>query len=130
MTEEKFEELVNEGIKEIPEIFLEKLSNIDICIEDKPSSSQLAKVKIKKGFSLLGLYEGVPQTNRGDYANVLPDKITIFKNSIEKNARSEEDIKETVKETVWHEIAHHFGLNEEEVRRAERKRVRIRTKKR
>ena len=68
---------------------------------------------------LFGLYEGVPQTKRWGYGQILPDKITIFKVPIEKFARSEEKIKNIVKETVWHEIAHHFGLDEKRVRQAE-----------
>jgi len=68
------------------------------------------------------LYEGIPKTKRWNYADVLPDKITIFKNQIEKAAQSEEEIRRIVKETVWHEIAHHFGMDEKEVREAETRR--------
>ena len=122
MERDKFEELVREGVKDIPKKFLEKLNNLDIVIENEPNREQLRKLRIKNGFSLFGLYEGVPQTKRGNYGQVLPDKITIFKNPIEKAAHSEEEIKEIVKNTVWHEIAHHFGLNEREVREAETRR--------
>jgi len=123
VNKEKFEELVNEAIKTIPKKFLDRLSNVDICVENEPSSFQLQKLRMRKGSLLFGLYEGFPQTKRGNYAQVLPDKITIFKKSIEQATKSKEKIKEIVKNTVWHEIAHHFGLNEEEVRRAERKRI-------
>lgn len=122
MTQEKFEELVKEGIKAIPERFLEKLENVDIVIEDMPTSYQLRKVKLREGLLLFGLYEGVPQTKRENYGQVLPDKITIFKKPIEETARSEEEIKEIVKNTVWHEIAHHFGFDERGVREMETKR--------
>jgi len=126
---EKFEKLVNEAIKAIPEKFLERLDNVDVCIENEPSSFQLQKLRMRKGSLLFGLYEGFPQTKRGNYAQVLPDKITIFKKSIEQVAKSEEKIKEIVKNTVWHEIAHHFGLSEEEVRRVEQKRIRTKKNK-
>ncbi len=122
MTENKFREIVKQGIEAIPERFLEKLKNIDIVIEDEPSSYQLSKLKVRKGSFILGLYEGVPQTNRWHYGQVLPDKITIFKKPIERMARSEEEVKEIVKNTVWHEIAHHFGMDERRIRRAEIKR--------
>jgi predicted Zn-dependent protease with MMP-like domain len=122
---EKFEKLVNEGIKIIPEKFLRKLENVDVVIEEKPTPYQLEKTKIKKGFVLFGLYEGVPQNKRWGYGQVLPDKITIFKNSIESYARSEEEIKELVKNTVWHEIAHHFGMTEKMVRESEVRRKKI-----
>lgn len=116
MTREEFEQLVDEGIKAIPQKFLQKLSNVDVVIEDEPTSEQRKKNGVKSGWTLLGLYEGVPQTARGSsYGWVLPDKITIFQKPIEETAQTPEDIKELVKDTVWHEVAHHFGMNEEEV---------------
>ena len=114
-----FEELVIEGIKAIPQEQLKKLNNVDIVIEDNPTQEQLKKLKIRNNYSLLGLYEGIPKTKRWGYGQVLPDKITIFKNSIEKIARSKEEIKEIVKNTVWHEIAHHFGMDKESVKKSE-----------
>lgn len=121
LSREKFEKLVNEGIKAIPERFLKKLSNVDIVIEDEPTPPQLKKIKAKKGSITLGLYEGVPQTKRWGYSQALPDKITIFKKPIEQISNSEEEIKEIVKNTVWHEIAHHFGIDERSVREIERR---------
>ena len=132
MDREKFEKLVNEGIKEIPKRFLEKLDNVEIVIEEEPTPYQLRKLKARGGLILFGLYEGIPQTKRGHYGQVLPDKITIFQKPIEEFARSrqgrgspeaaEKVIEEIVKNTVWHEIAHHFGLDEKRVREAESRR--------
>jgi len=122
MTREEFEKIVKEEIKTIPEKFLKKMNNVEIVIEENPRSEQLKKLKLKKGVLLFGLYEGVPKTKRWGYAQVLPDKITIFKDPIEKFAHSKEEIKEIVKNTVWHEIAHHFGLDEKRVRELEKKR--------
>jgi len=122
MTIERFEELVNEGIKAIPKEFLAKLDNVDIVIENEPTSEQLEKLRIRKDSFLFGLYEGIPKIKRWGYGQVLPDKITIFKNPIEKIARSEEEIKKVVRDIVWHEIAHHFGMDEKEVRKAESRR--------
>jgi len=124
MNREKFEEIVKEGIESIPKRFLEKLENVDICIEDQPSSYQLKKLKKRGGFLIFGLYEGIPQTKRSHYGQVLPDKITIFRKPIERIAKTEEEIKGIVKNTVWHEIAHHFGMDEKRVREAEKKRRR------
>jgi len=117
-----FEELVNEGIKAIPKKFLEKLDNVDIVIEDEPTLYQLKKIRAQRDSIIFGLYEGVPQTKRGNYGQVLPDKITIFKRPIEKYASSENEVKEMVKNTVWHEIAHHFGMDEKRIREVEYKR--------
>ena len=118
-----FEKLVKEGISAIPEKFLRKLDNVAIVIEDEPTPSQKKKLNIRSSLVLLGLYEGVPKAKRGaNYNAVLPDKITIFKKTIEEEARGEEDLKEIVKNTVWHEIAHHFGMSEVQARQAEIKR--------
>ena len=103
----------------IPKRFLEKLDNVDIVIEDEPTPYQLKKLRAQRGLVLFGLYEGIPQTKRWHYGQVLPDKITIFKKPIEKMARSEKEVKEIVKNTVWHEIAHHFGMDEKRVREVE-----------
>jgi len=120
LTHEEFEQLVKEGIDAIDEKFLEKLKNVEIVVEDDPTSFQTEKLKLR-GALLFGLYEGVPQTKREQYGQVLPDKITIFKNPIEKVFSNEDDIRKAVKDTVWHEIAHHFGMDEHRVRQAEKK---------
>jgi len=123
MTREEFEKIVTEGIEAIPEKFLKKLKNVVIVIDDEPTPIQKEKLKLRQGWSLFGLYEGVPQISRGaNYSAVLPDKITIFQKSIEAAAGDEKNIKEIVKNTVWHEIAHHFGMSEVRVRQAEAKR--------
>jgi len=125
MLDEEFEKLVDEAIASIPKEFLKKLDNVSIFIEDLPSADQLWKLKMRPGSSFLfGLYEGVPQTKRRYYGvgATMPDKITIFKNPLMAVARSAEDLKLMVKNTVWHEIAHHFGMDEHRVRKAEAKR--------
>ena len=121
MTRDIFERLVAEGIQAIPKKFLDKLSNVAVVVEDEPTEAQLKHNHVRRGWTLFGLYEGVPQTARGSsYGWVLPDKITIFQKPIEEAAHNSEEIKEIVKDTVWHEIAHHFGMNEGEVREREK----------
>ena len=123
MEKNEFEKIVKEGILAIPEKFLRKLDNVAVVIEDEPTSAQKKKLNIHSNWTLLGLYEGVSQTRRGaGYNATLPDKITIFQKPIEKEARDEKDLKEIVKNTVWHEIAHHFGMSETQARQAEIKR--------
>ena len=118
-----FEKIIKEGVRAIPERFLRKLDNVAIVIEAEPTSAQKKKLNIHPNWTLFGLYEGVPQAKRGiNYSAVLPDKITIFQKPIEMAARDKQDIKEMVKNTVWHEIAHHFGMSELEVRQAEARR--------
>ena len=122
MNYKKFEKLVDEGIRAIPKELLEKLDNVGIIIEEEPTASQLKELKIRKNTFLFGLYEGIPKSERWNYGQALPDKITIFKGPIEKYSKSEKEIKETVRDTVWHEIAHHFGLSEKRVRQAQLRR--------
>jgi len=120
---EEFEKIVEEGIKAIPERFLRKLDNVAIVVQDEPTPEQKKKLNLRPNWTLFGLYEGVPQIKRGvNYGAVLPDRITIFQKPIEAMAADEKGIIEMVKNTVWHEIAHHFGMDEARVRRAETKR--------
>ncbi len=131
MEREQFEKIVIKGIEAIPKRFLEKLENVDICVEQEPNYYQLKKMKKReKSFLILGLYEGVPQTKRFHYGQVLPDKITIFQKPIEKVASVrakkkgtdfKKEIKELVKKTIWHEIAHHFGMDERQIKETEKK---------
>ncbi len=113
LNNEEFEDLVKQGIDLIPEHILQKLENVDICIENK--------VYEKSGSLVLGLYQGVPKTKRWKYGQVLPDKITIFKKSIEKNTSDPKEKEELIKNVVWHEIAHHFGFDEKDAQRLGKK---------
>jgi|SRR3989338_975736 len=118
-----FGEIVQEGVRAIPEKFLKLLDNVDIVIEDEPSTAQRRKMKLRPDMTLFGLYEGVPRTKRGSgYSFVLPDKITIFQRPIEAAARDIGHLKKIVRDTVWHEIAHHFGIEEGRVRSIEARR--------
>jgi len=126
MTRENFEKLVEEGLDLIPEEFLTKLDNVAIVIEDEPTEIQINKVHLKKDNVLFGLYEGVPKIGRGaGYGNVLPDKITIFQKNIEAYAYSDEEIRMKVRDTVWHEIAHHFGSDESGAQTAGKRLIKI-----
>lgn len=119
MERDAFEKLVAEGVASIPERFRRLIENTAIIVEDAPTPSQLKKTGVRAGSILLGLYEGVPKTSRYGALPSLPDKITIFQQSIEAVAHTDEAIREEVKKTVWHEIGHHFGLSEHAVRKAQ-----------
>ena len=122
MEKKEFEKLVKQSVLELPEKIRKTMENVAIVIENRPSQENLRQVGIRYGNILLGLYEGVPQTKWGKgFGMVLPDKITIFQESIEKFAKSSEEIKGLVKNTVWHEIAHHFGFSEKGIRELEAK---------
>lgn len=123
MDDEQFQQLVTEGIDAIPERFQKLLNNVAIVIADEPTADQRAEMQMHEHETLFGLYEGIPLTERGsDYGEVLPDKITIFKNPILAVSEDPDIIKREVAATVYHEIGHHFGLDEDEVYEREHKR--------
>lgn len=118
MTKEKFEDLISKALKQLPYRFLNKLKNVAIIVQNEPSEFQKQQLGYSSGGCILGLYEGVPQIKRQHYNQAAPDKITLFQKNIERAAeKDEEKIKEIVQGTVWHEIAHHFGMNEEEIQK-------------
>jgi len=127
MDREKFETLVVEAIDNLPLEFRNKLENVDVIVEDWPTSRQLKEVKLSHRSQLLGLYEGVPQIERGrGYGLVPPDKISIFRKPIEGQCHSNEEIGVKITEVVCHEIAHHFGIDERTLRSIENKKYRKR----
>jgi len=113
MDRETFEELVARAVNNLPEEFQERLENVDIVVADRPTRYQLSKSDTGPGEILLGLYEGIPQTERGShYGLVPPDKITVFQKSIEAKCRGEWAITREIERVVRHEIAHHFGIGD------------------
>jgi predicted Zn-dependent protease with MMP-like domain len=119
MDAKDFENLVADAVESLPEEFKRKLENIDIVIEEEPTLDQVRLARVPKSVFLMGLYQGVPFSKRTHfYGNVLPDKITIFRNNIERACRTDEEIKETVRRTVIHEFAHYFGISDEHMKRS------------
>ena len=108
-SEERFKELVGEALDGLPAWVLESLDNIEVFVEDSPPVDTP---------TLLGLYRGVPLSNRGSgYSGVVPDHITVYREPIERLARgNEERLRQLVARTVAHEIAHHFGISDERLR--------------
>ena len=114
MDRTEFENLINQAVEALPESIREKMDNVEITLEEGESPNN----------SLFGLYHGVSQLQRGSsygMGGVLPDKITIWKGTIERFAGSEDRIPALVRRVVWHEIGHHFGFNETEIRQLEQK---------
>ncbi len=114
MEKEEFEKLVEEALSEIPGKFKKLIQNVAVIVEDNPPSG------LKHSSSLLGLYHGTPFKHRGPYyGNLPPDVVVIFQKPIERICRSHEEIKKKVREVVFHEIGHYFGLSEEDLRKIE-----------
>jgi len=119
MERERFDQLVFEAVEGLPEPFLEKLSNIDIEVRDWAGPAELRAARVPPGATLLGLYHGVPQTKRSQsYGMVLPDRIFIYQKPIERVCRNDDEVRERVRKVVLHEIGHHFGMSDEELREA------------
>ena len=117
MHRDRFKELVDEALESIPARFREAMENIAIVVEDEPTDAQVEGAGLDpREDTLLGLYEGIPLTERGwAHGNVLPDKITLFQGPIEDESDSEDDTVTAIGETLIHEIGHYFGLSEDEI---------------
>lgn len=116
VSQEKFENLINDALDTLPEKYIKLLNNVVIVSEDQPSEEQKTRLHLVHGQTLYGLYEGIPLTQRGTgYNLVLPDKITIFKQPIEWTSNSLKELSEQVHHTLWHEIAHFFGLGHSQI---------------
>jgi predicted Zn-dependent protease with MMP-like domain len=116
ISDKEFEAIIAHAMDTLPERFLGHAKNVAVVWEYDPSPEQRIKQQLRPNQTLFGLYEGIPLTKRGDnYSFVLPDKITIFKNPITHFAQTVEDVKRQVKHTLWHEIAHHYGLDHDRI---------------
>lgn len=119
----EFEGIVERALTHIPEEFRRRLDNIAITVEDEPSPALLRARGIGPGGTLLGLYHGRPLTTRSVFEPfALPDRITIFQGPHERLAPDREHLERLVEQTLWHEIAHYLGMDEHQVRAAERAR--------
>jgi predicted Zn-dependent protease with MMP-like domain len=112
LTDDQFDQIISRAMDELPQEYIKGLENVVIVQADEPTPEQLEKMKVDPHHVLLGLYEGIPLTQRGSgFSGMLPDKITMFKNSILAVVNSDHELFEQVKRTLWHEIAHYYGLD-------------------
>ena len=114
MDRQEFESLVARAIERLPPEFQSKLDNVDIVVEEWPTGAQLRQARIRNRWQLLGLYQGVALTERdSSYAGSLPDTITIFREALLEVCSTEAEVVEEVAVTVIHEMAHHFGIDDD-----------------
>ncbi len=120
VTQQQFEDLVAVAMDALPKRYQKHLNNVVIVVEDLPSQEQRQKQKLGPHQTLLGLYEGIPLTSRGNnYSLVLPDKITLFKTPIENMSTNLDELSEQIRHTLWHEVAHYYGLNHHDISQKE-----------
>lgn len=120
MEKETFEQLVARALEELPESFSKRLENVDVVVEEEPDAGLLEGMKVPGGSTLLGLYQGVPITRRGyHYGNVLPDRIVIYMGPILRKRRPDTGLQDLVRDVVFHELGHYFGLSDREMRELE-----------
>ncbi|OQY19327.1 MAG: hypothetical protein B6I35_11880 [Anaerolineaceae bacterium 4572_32.2] len=117
MNRDAFERLVAEALDALPDLFREKLDNVQVVVEDWPDREAMQRAGVRRAAHLMGLYQGIPQTKRThNYGLVLPDKISIYRFPIEMRCRTVEQVRAMVHHVVRHEIAHHFGLDDDRLR--------------
>ena len=122
MTDEQFDAMITRAMDELPQRYIKGLENVAIVMADAPTGEQIEKMKLSGQQLLLGLYEGIPLTKRGaGYNLVLPDKITLFKNHLIMASSGEATLFENVKRTLWHEIAHYYGLDHNRINKIQNK---------
>lgn len=118
MRPRRFLKLVGQALADVPQPFAGWLENIDILVEKRPTKRHRRDAGLGSGETLFGLYEGVPLTERDSgYGMVLPDTITIFQEPLEREFRDETELVVEVRLTVLHELAHHFGMSDDELHR-------------
>ena len=122
MRRSEFEQHVAEALASIPRRFRDAMRNIAIVVEDEPSAELLEEMEIEPPDTLLGLYQGIPLTERHwDHGNTLPDRVLLFQGPHERESEDEDDLIVAIGETLIHEIGHYFGLSEDEIQEIEEK---------
>lgn len=126
MDEDSFKRLAEDELARVPKRFRSRMQNVALLIEDEPDDETRRLQGLKEGETLLGLYKGIPATERGDlYSGVLPDTITLYRIPLMEEAEAimedrkpgeyANSVRLAIRETLWHEIGHYFGMTEEEI---------------
>jgi predicted Zn-dependent protease with MMP-like domain len=119
VSDEEFQRLIDEALTELPGEHVKNIKNVAILYEDVPTPEQRQELQLRHDQTLLGLYEGTPLSQRQGMTRLLPDKITLFKQPLQYHANALAELKEQIKHTLWHEIAHYYGLDHDKIRELE-----------
>jgi predicted Zn-dependent protease with MMP-like domain len=121
VTDEQFAEMIADAMEELPAEHMKAVENVAIVYADDPTPEQREELRLQCHQTLFGLYEGVPLTRRNGATGFAPDKITIFKNPMLNYVETEAELRQQIKHTVWHEVAHYFGLDHDQIHALEQK---------
>lgn len=119
VSDQEFQRLIDEALGELPGEHVKNIKNIAILYEDLPTPEQRRELELRNDQTLLGLYEGVPLPQRQGMTRTFPDKITLFRLPLQHQAANPADLKEAIKHTLWHEIAHYYGLDHDRIHELE-----------
>lgn len=121
VSDEQFDQMISKAMDSLPKTHMDAIKNVAVVYEDEPSEVQRLELKLQCHQTLFGLYEGVPLARRnGAINNYPPDKITIFKNPMVGYVNSLPELEEQIRHTLWHEVAHYFGLDHDQIHKLER----------
>lgn len=118
-SDDEFDQMISNALDSLPSKYTERMTNVAIIYADEPSPQQRQKLKLHCNQTLLGLYEGVPLPARGGIQPYLPDKITIFKVPLVLSSNNMSELQENIRHTLWHEMAHYFGLDHKRIHELE-----------
>ncbi len=115
VSDTQFEELLSQAIEAIPKPYNQRIQNVAFILEDQPTPEQRVRLNLYPNETLFGLYEGVPLPARNGSLKLLPDKISLFKGPLLAVSRTMEELRSNIGHTVWHEVAHYFGLDHKRI---------------
>jgi predicted Zn-dependent protease with MMP-like domain len=119
ISNDEFQRLIDEALGELPGEHVKNIENVAILYEEYPTDEQLERGDVHPGYTLLGLYEGIPLPARQGHTTIFPDRITLFKEPLAARAETMQQLKEEIKHTLWHEIAHYYGLDHDRIHELE-----------
>ena len=117
--DEKFQDLIDRAFDSLPQVHRDRVRNVAILFSDQPTPEQRHELRLRHDQTLLGLYQGVPLSQRQGRESLLPDRITLFKWPLMMHSHDEASLYEQIRHTLWHEIAHYYGLNHDKIRELE-----------
>ena len=115
ISEEQFQELIDKAFDSLPKTHRDRVQNVAILTADFPDEQQRREASLQPYQTLLGLYQGVPLSQRQGRPSLYPDRITLFKYPLLMQATNEQELYDAIRHTLWHEIAHYYGLNHSQI---------------